>query len=259
MQTAYRNILIGLVAGGALLSAGSVTIPNEFTANTTAKASEVNANFTAVKTAVDGNAADITTNATAIATNASAIAGTITGVNAGAGLGGGGTSGDVNVSLSATSVPISASAFESKNETNDYCELVRHADYVYFATTSTSSSCKAYASVPVPNNATIIGVKCWATHNDATTDTVIKLHEIYPHRLVLFSPYSMTTNTVATLTYDSPDSDMKSKYEKVTSLHAHNFLTDGISSFVLEYDPSNPSTAGGNEKLHACHVYYEFD
>jgi hypothetical protein len=88
---------------------------------------------------------------------------------------------------------------------------------------------------------------------------VIKLHEIYPHKSGLFNPYSMTTNTVATLTYDSLSSNMKSKYETVTSLHLYNFLKDGISSFVLEYDPSNPSTAGGNEKLHACHVYYEFD
>jgi uncharacterized protein (TIGR02145 family) len=74
MKTFSRNTLIGLVAGGALLSAGSVTIPNSFTAGETAKASEVNANFTAVKTAVDGNAADITTNANNIATNANDIA-----------------------------------------------------------------------------------------------------------------------------------------------------------------------------------------
>jgi uncharacterized protein (TIGR02145 family) len=74
MQTAYRNILIGLVAGGALLSAGSVTIPNSFTAGNTAKPSEDNANFTAVKTAVNGNAADITTNAGNISTNTTDIA-----------------------------------------------------------------------------------------------------------------------------------------------------------------------------------------
>lgn len=38
------------------LCAGEVTIPNTFSANTKAKASEVNANFAAVKTAVDDNA-----------------------------------------------------------------------------------------------------------------------------------------------------------------------------------------------------------
>ena len=39
----------------AISWAASVDIPNTFTANTTAKASEVNANFGAVKTAVDDN------------------------------------------------------------------------------------------------------------------------------------------------------------------------------------------------------------
>jgi len=42
-------------------SAGSVTIPTTFTSGTTAKASEVNANFTAVKTAVDDNDSRIAT------------------------------------------------------------------------------------------------------------------------------------------------------------------------------------------------------
>lgn len=41
--------------------AGEVTLPNTFTANTTAVADEVNANFTEVKTAVDDNNARITT------------------------------------------------------------------------------------------------------------------------------------------------------------------------------------------------------
>lgn len=40
--------------------AGSVTLPNTFTAGTTARAAEVNANFTAVKTAVDDNHTRIT-------------------------------------------------------------------------------------------------------------------------------------------------------------------------------------------------------
>jgi hypothetical protein len=256
-----------------------VTIPNEFTANTTDKASEVNANFTAVKTAVDGNAADITTNATDIATNkanittngnaittnataitanANAIAGTITGVDARGGLAGGGTSGDVNLSLSATSIPINASAFESKSETGDNCELRRDVDKIYFATTSTSGACKAYASVPIPNNATITAVSCLVTHDDGTDDTVIKLQEVYPHRITVFSPYSMTTHTAATLTYDSTSSDMVGKYADA-SLHTSTLiLLDGLSSFVLEYEPSNPSGAGDNESLHACHIFYEF-
>jgi Collagen triple helix repeat (20 copies) len=42
-------------------SAGDVTIPNTFTSGTPAKAADVNANFSAVATAVNGNAQDIAT------------------------------------------------------------------------------------------------------------------------------------------------------------------------------------------------------
>ncbi len=59
--------------GGTSAWAGSLTIPNTFSANTPAVAAEVNANFTATKTAVDDNDARITTNATDIATNAANI------------------------------------------------------------------------------------------------------------------------------------------------------------------------------------------
>jgi hypothetical protein len=55
--------------------ASEVTIPNTFTSGTTAVAAEVNANFTAVKDAVDDNDAAITENSEAIDTNTAAIAG----------------------------------------------------------------------------------------------------------------------------------------------------------------------------------------
>ena len=67
------QILIGLITVGSLAMAGNVTIPNSFTAGTAAKASEVNANFSAVKTAVDGNAADVLTNKGKISDNTAAI------------------------------------------------------------------------------------------------------------------------------------------------------------------------------------------
>lgn len=51
-----RNLLIApLIATSCFLKASTVTIPNEFTANTTAVAAEVNANFDAVKLSVDDN------------------------------------------------------------------------------------------------------------------------------------------------------------------------------------------------------------
>ncbi len=55
----WAAIITGLVISGGVL-ADNVTIPNTFTPNTPARASEVNANFTAVKTSVDNNYGHIT-------------------------------------------------------------------------------------------------------------------------------------------------------------------------------------------------------
>lgn len=55
--------------------AGQVDIPNQFQAGTAAVAADVNANFSAVETAVDDNAQQIDGNTQAIAGNAQAIGG----------------------------------------------------------------------------------------------------------------------------------------------------------------------------------------
>lgn len=57
-----------------LTVAGPLDVPNEFTAGTTARAAQVNANFAAVETAVNDNDARITANTSDIAANTSAIA-----------------------------------------------------------------------------------------------------------------------------------------------------------------------------------------
>src|ERR1700676_3223964 len=59
----YRVSLIGLALAAIALnaSAGNVTVPNTFSAGTPAKAADVNANFSAVATAVNASAQDIAT------------------------------------------------------------------------------------------------------------------------------------------------------------------------------------------------------
>ncbi len=69
----YTGIALASAVAVPAAWAGSLTIPNTFTSGTKALASEVNANFSAVKTEVDDNDARITTNAGAIATNKTAI------------------------------------------------------------------------------------------------------------------------------------------------------------------------------------------
>jgi len=119
----YVSITVAFTTSAAW--AGSVTIPNNFKAGTPAKAAEVNANFSAVKTAVDDNNTRINTNATNITGKQNRVTGTcpagesirtinangtvvcekddvgigdITEVKAGTGLSGGGDSGSVELS-----------------------------------------------------------------------------------------------------------------------------------------------------------------
>ena len=60
-RTLGTALLAGMMMSSAAL-AGPLTVPNTFTANTPARAAEVNGNFDAVKTAVDDNDSRITTN-----------------------------------------------------------------------------------------------------------------------------------------------------------------------------------------------------
>lgn len=64
-------VVFGLPAGLAV--AGSVTLPNTFTAGTTIRAADVNANFTAVKSSVDDNAARISALESALAAQATRL------------------------------------------------------------------------------------------------------------------------------------------------------------------------------------------
>ena len=94
MNRIISQVLILLLLCMASLStvyAGEVTIPNTFTAGTPAVASEVNGNFTAVKTAVDDNdgriaalEAALATLQTTVATQAATIADLEEGLGCGA-------------------------------------------------------------------------------------------------------------------------------------------------------------------------------
>ena len=308
MKTRY--ILIGLLTVGSMAMAGSVTIPHSFSADTTAKAAEVNDNFSAVKSAVNdnagkitsnknniqGNANDIAANANEIATNQTDIAekqkrvngtcpagqsiqsiaadgtvtcevddnsgGDITSVTAAEGLSGGGTSGDVSISLPDGYVQVHGTAFAVQDETSDKCELKRTfmpqaGYYVRFDATSTESNCKAYASVTIPYGAKPSQIRCRYLHDDDTANTVIKLIEQYSHKPNVLGTASMKHTFIATIS-DSSDSSALKISTKVTNLPTKSEMLDGLSSYVIEYAPSATDTAGMNERLYDCFVYYEY-
>jgi FKBP-type peptidyl-prolyl cis-trans isomerase len=202
------HILIGIVSAGALAVAGNVTIPNTFQANTTAKAAEVNANFTAIKSAVNDNAAkitanknsaatnksaiqtnandiatnksaiqtnanDIATNANDIQTNATAIGQKVTNIAVAGGLEISRTDGNVTLKLRDGYVAVNGSQFDSFQDENNNCQLRRD----WIASTSMGayflqggwSNCSAFADVQIPQGAKIKKLTCRVKHNYSGT------------------------------------------------------------------------------------------
>ena len=280
-----HTILLGLVAASAALMAGSVTIPHSFTANTTAKASEVNENFSAVKTAVDGNAGDIATNksdisdnisrittnennisnnANAIARNkgvildnqdditdnANNIAGMISGITAGGGLTGGGTSGDVTIKRASGSVAISAVAFRPADESAG-CSMTYTALFAYFNDTSTNDNCKAYAPVSLPDGAHLDEIRCYVYNNDSASPT-ITLYMMANNKTdnAQYAFYSMTSSgksdSIQTLSDDTAN--------PVALAEVRN----NMHSYFMYYSPHNTSSADDSRKLRGCTIDYSF-
>jgi len=82
MKKIYASTLSLIVMSTAQVIAADIVIPHTFTADTTAKASEVNENFTVLKDAVNSNKGQIAVVQTAAASNATAIQGNATAIEA---------------------------------------------------------------------------------------------------------------------------------------------------------------------------------
>ncbi len=264
MKNAKHNILVGSILIGSVLVAGNVTIPNSFVANTTAKASEVNANFSAVKSAVNGNASDIAANANGIATNksdiqtnATNIANKVTDVTAENGIVITRTDDNISVGLRGGALPIHGTAFTVSDERSNNCELYRYKDYIRFSTTSTSAGCKAFASVPIPARAKPTRLACRYIHNDSTAHTVFTMYEQHSNfNFGVPSYYTMTNNDIATIDDGTTDTHVQVGAEDVTL--PQFFFNSGPSTYTIEWAPSASNSAGNHEKLYDCLVYYVY-
>ena len=265
MKTTH-TILFGLVAASAWLIAGSVTIPHTFQANTTAKAAEVNANFSAVKTAVDGNANDIATNEADIATNKTDIAAAVTNIRVGAGLSISRVDGNVTIKKRSGYVAVHGSAFNTSSEYGNYCALVRNwvaagtsTNGIYFHPSSNGTNCKAFAEVEIPRGAKIKSMTCRVKHNVSDTLDIKLYKQNREYHFTPFPPHFGEIRKNSYITASLTAADQSSLTQEASGTYTQGgpiLLNSSYASYYIEWDPHNNYT--DNEALFDCKVDYEY-
>ena len=258
-----------MMASGMAGAADFVTLPNTFTPNTTAKASEVNANFEAVAAGANtNNAAIVELNTTkqsrvssycaagssirVINANGSVTcetddigSGDITGVIAGAGLTGGGTSGDVTLKRAGGYVSIHNSQLVSTNSAAS--PLYYGYTYAYFSFGS-SASAMAFASVNLPHGATVTSLTCSLYNNDGVSanNPEVVLGRITP------------AGSAASLASVASGGDSAS-LQTLTDSSIYLPVVDNQNfSYYLYYYPRDGDISAANKRFHSCQIGYTF-
>jgi hypothetical protein len=262
------HILIGLMAVGSLAMAGNVTIPNTFTAGTAAKASEVNANFSAVKTAVDGNANDIATNSHDIDGK---LTKSITECAAGSSIRKINTDGTVvceddtdtdttytvgaGLSMNGTIIKRANGSVTIDNHflqrafdnASGSCNLIHGPTYSFFASDSTASNCEAFAPVTLPDGSTIKSITCWMYKNAGT-------QSMYVHLKKREISAQATVSTITSL-FISGDGTLPQPFGPV---YVNEDVNNSTSSYFLDYLPKETDSASNNKRFYSCTINYEF-
>ncbi len=251
-----RNTLIGIVAATAWLLAGNVGTLTTFTANTTAKASEVNGNFSAVKTAVNGNANDIATNAHDITTNKNSI-NTVKGdyvssVTAGTGLTGGGSSGDVTLKPADGYVSINPAAFVTGG-TSGTCTTYTGATVFKFNHTGSRNNCDAIASVSLPDHVTITSFECdiKKDNNAASGDLAVRLryisNDLASHDIIVLTTNDAGRHLLSSSTIEGGGDPVVDNHTKV--------------NYHIHFDPPNNTDTpdGDDNQIYGCHIGYTYN
>ncbi len=273
------KIILLTISTSLFLMGGSVTIPNTFVANTKAKASEVNANFSAVKSAVDDNfnrintnannianntnnittntnniatnRANITANANAITTNASNIANSVSSITATGGLTSDRSNGDVTIKRAGGYVSVPASAFQA--EDSKHCVFYKSRVLGFFTTDSTNSNCRAVAPVFLPDGATLKRLSCYIYNNDTTTNTytLIQLNDAKVSSNLL----GVGTTFLANL---SNNNDFN-KIQLITQEIDNKTVDNSKYYYSITYIPPKTDTSGTKQIIYSCRIEYSFE
>jgi len=267
------HILMGLMITGTLATAGSVGSLTTFKANTTAKAAEVNGNFSAIKKAADGNAADITTNQkaikdnktaignnqTAIQTNKTDIANKISSVLAATdgGLEATRTGNDVEIKQAAGFISISDRALHSMDNTECFLKheltgLSPSYLYSYFLTSSATDDCKAYASVQLPDKATMSDMTCRVVYDTAATGNspIIRLIR------------QQLTNGEISMTFYIGGLTKKAGVQTVNDdspVYGNDVVENQTYAYFISFDNGGKTKTDGDKiRFYNCTIEYEF-
>ncbi|MDH5786186.1 MAG: hypothetical protein OEZ16_11350 [Chromatiales bacterium] len=252
----------GIWMGSAV--AASLTVPNSFTAGTTAVAADVNANFDAVQTAVNTKQ-DRVTGTCAAGSSIRAVAadgtvtcevdndsgGDITGVTAGAGLQGGGTTGTVTLRAANGTVSINHRAVHSAYiGTTFTCQPYQTLGYSYFADTGTSNICDYIAGVNLPDGSTPTSMWCRVYDNDGTASSVTaQLKRMFYTTGVEETLF--TTPGVGDGTTVQVASDVTNAFPGAVNNSQYSY------SLVVDFG-GNTAAVNTNKRFYNCYINYTF-
>lgn len=211
-----------LCAGSAF--AGPVNIPTTFTSGTPAVASEVNGNFTAVKSAVDDNNTRINTNLT---TNNSQN----TRLN--------------NLENPSGAVSVAGLAFTDESGGAAGCQTERNTE-VYFRFAGAGGNCDAMAPIQLPQGDTVTSLSCTILDNNAAGAAQIAVQL----RRIAFS------NGVASTIFTTPnsvDSVSVAQYADATATAGTAVIDNNTYSYALKADFGTP-VPGASMRLYGCKV-----
>lgn len=252
-------IILGL---SALIIAENVTIPNIFSANTTAKAQEVNENFNILKEAINSKQNEINAscengwsiqsiskegNITCVKDKDSG--GDITSVTVGNGLylnSGDGSSGDVKIMKTGGYYSLHPSDFIVYR---GGCTFFSTWQYAFFKK-SINSDCTAMAPVHLPSESKIASLSCRVTKESGDSVEIKLYKQSHTDDIGVFS-------SVTSLSWseDSNSSVVKNSY-----LDTPEVVNNDRYSYFLVFNPKATDTnTSSKRKIFWCKVGYSFD